>query len=123
MAGLAREHPLEIGAVVLLGLGGLIFPPIWLIGALLALSSRAWDIRDKWTGVAGPVAVVIIGTWVLVTVGHHHGSFSGYLSSAWLIGERLSRAAAVLGAAYLAWRLRRGPRELTPPWHRPPGAG
>ncbi len=103
---------------MLLGLGGLIFPPIWLIGVLVALASKCWDIRDKWAGLAGPVVLVVIGTWVLVTIGGRHPTFAAYLMNAWLIGGRLSRIAALLGAAYLAWRLRRGPRELAPPWDR-----
>ena len=62
---LARKHPLEAVAVVLLGVGGLILPfPFWLIGGLVALKSRRWDARDKWAALAGPpliaLAVLII---------------------------------------------------------------
>ncbi|MGO9078244.1 MAG: hypothetical protein ACLQDY_04280 [Streptosporangiaceae bacterium] len=117
-AATAREHPLEAGAVVLLGLGGLIFPPVWLFGVMLALGSKAWDLRDKWAGLAGPVVMVIIGTWVLVTVGSHHATVGAYAMDAWLVGGRLCRIAALLGAAYLAWRLGAGRREPAPPWSR-----
>ena len=53
-ATLARRNPLEATAVVLLGLGGLIYPLIWLVGAAVALPSRRWDIKDKWLGIAAP---------------------------------------------------------------------
>jgi len=45
--GLARQHPLECAAVILLGLGGLIYPPVWLLGALAALPSRLWDVKTS----------------------------------------------------------------------------
>jgi hypothetical protein len=44
---LARSHPLETAAVLLLGVGGLIIPFIWLAGGLVAAASRVWDARDK----------------------------------------------------------------------------
>ena len=63
-----RRHPLEAVAVVLLGLGGLIYPPIWLIGALVATFSKAWSISDKWIGLALPVFLVIVGIVVEVSL-------------------------------------------------------
>ncbi len=30
---LSRRHPLEFAALVLLGLGGVIYPPVWLLGS------------------------------------------------------------------------------------------
>ena len=54
-ARLARRYPLESIAVVLLGVGGLIFPfPFWLLGGLLAIWSRVWQHprqmdRARWT--------------------------------------------------------------------------
>ena len=49
----ARRRPLEATAIVLMGLGGLIFPPVWLLGAALTLFSKHWDFRDRWVGLAG----------------------------------------------------------------------
>ena len=64
-AALARKHPLETVCVLLIGVGGLIFPfPLWLIGGLVALRSRRWDTRDKRLALLGPplfaVACVLI---------------------------------------------------------------
>ncbi|MGO9500318.1 MAG: hypothetical protein ACLPUO_01735 [Streptosporangiaceae bacterium] len=116
---LARQYPLEACALVLLGLGGLIFPPVWLFGVLVALLSKAWDFRDKWIGLAGPVILVIVGAWLAVTVGGKHGSIGAYAYEAWVVAGYLSRVAALLGAVYLGWRLHRGPREpAVPPWNR-----
>jgi hypothetical protein len=103
--------------VVLLGLGGLIFPPVWLLGAAVALASRVWDFRDKWIGLALPIFLVIAGMAAAVSLGGHHDDVSGYAKEAWIFGDHLSRIVAVLGAVYLAWRAERGRRRPTiPPW-------
>ena len=115
--GLARQHPLECIAVILLGLGGLIFPPVWLLGALAALPSRLWDIRDKLTGLATPAVVTIVGGAGLAMGNHTSGT--AYFHEALTIGGYLIRAGSVLGAGYLAWRVQRGPRQpAEPPWRR-----
>jgi hypothetical protein len=114
----AREHPLESIAIVLLGLGGLIFPPVWLVGVVVALPSRLWDVRDKWFGLAVPAIVTIVGSAGLAMAASHP-SAGGYLHTAVTIGGYLIRAGAVLGAIYLAWRVHRGQRPPpAPPWHR-----
>jgi hypothetical protein len=117
---LARRHPLECAAIILLGLGGLIYPPVWLLGAVLALPSRLWDTRDKLIGLAAPAMLAIIGGAGLATaVSSNHTSGTAYLHTALVIGGFLIRAGAVLGAAYLGWRVRRGQRQPAPPsWHR-----
>jgi len=116
---LARRQPLEATAIVLLGLGGLIYPPIWLVGAVVALPSRLWDRKDKWFGLAAPVIVTIVGSAGLAT-GVQHQSAGDYLHTALMIGGYLIRAGAVIGAAYLTWRVHRGQRApAAPPWHRP----
>jgi len=114
---LARQHPLEATAIVLLGLGGLIFPPVWLVGAVVALLSRLWDIKDKWIGLAVPAIVTIVGSAGLA-MGARHLSAGDYVHAALMIGGYLIRAGAVIGAAYLAWRVHRGQRAAAPPWRR-----
>jgi hypothetical protein len=116
---LARQRPLETFAIVLLGLGGLIFPPVWLFGALVALLSPQWDLRDKWAGLAGPPLLVILGAGGAIALGGKHASIGAYAHEAWMFADYLSRVVAVLGAAYLTWRVKRGPRPPTPPWNRP----
>ena len=114
-----RRHPLEAVAVVLLGLGGLISPPIWLIGALVATFSKAWSISDKWIGLALPVFLVIVGIVVEVSLDGTHRHWTTYVRDAWVFAGHLSRILALLGAIYLAWRAERGPRSPgVPPWQK-----
>ena len=117
---LARKHPLEAVAVVLLGLGGLILPfPFWLIGGLVALRSRRWDARDKWVALAGPPLVAFV-VLVIRAATSSANFFSAFYHAAGNDGELSIRAGCVLCAGYLIWRLRRGPRLRTlPPWQRP----
>jgi hypothetical protein len=117
---LARKHPLEAVAVVLLGVGGLILPfPFWLIGGLVALKSRRWDARDKWAALAGPplIALAVLIIRAATSPGNFFSAF--YQAAHHDVGLSI-RAGCVLCAAYLVWRLRRGPRLRTlPPWQRP----
>lgn len=119
---LARRHPLECGAILLLGLGGLIgLFPLWLLGALAALVSRWWDGRDKLAAVAVPLAVAALGAIALGGLNSKAPSLSGYAHGMRADGWDLIRAGAVFAAAYLARRMRRGPRPLRqPPWRRVP---
>jgi hypothetical protein len=116
----ARRRPLEATAIVLLGLGGLIFPPVWLMGAAMALVSRVWDHRDKWIGLALPLVLVVAATIADVLLGASYHSVSGYAREAWLFAGHSCRIIAVLGAIYLAWRAERGRRSpAIPPWNKP----
>jgi hypothetical protein len=117
---LARRCPLEASAIAAMGLGGLVYPPVWLLGAAVALLSKHWDFRDKWIGLAGPVLLVIAGTGISVALGGNRTSFGAYLHAAWMAADYLSRAAAVLGAVYLTRCVQRGRRQPpVPPWNRP----
>jgi hypothetical protein len=116
----ARRHPLEAVAVVLLGLGGLIYPPVWLAGALLAILSKLWNIRDKWTGLAIPVLLVVIGMVADIWIGGSGRHLGAIARGAWLFGGHLSRVLAVSSAVFLAWRMEHRPRQpRVPPWNRP----
>jgi hypothetical protein len=116
----ARRRPLEATAIVLLGLGGLIFPPVWLMGAAMALVSRVWDHRDKWIGLALPLVLVVAATVTDVLLGASYHSLGGYVREAWLFAGHSCRIIAVLGAIYLAWRAERGRRSpAIPPWNKP----
>jgi hypothetical protein len=120
VVAVTRSHTLEVLAIVLLGVGGAAYPPIWLVGAALALPSKKWDIRDKFFGVTLPVFLLVIGTVLILVFGGQHDSITAYAYEAWLGGERLSRVLAVAGAAYLAGGLRRGRRQpKQPPWNVP----
>jgi len=116
------RDPLEAIAIVLLGLGGAVFPPVWLAGALVALFSRKWDHRDKWLGLAVPVLLVVFGAMLVVVLGGQRQSLGGYAMEFWLAAGRLSRLAAVLGASYLLSRVIKyqgKPRRRQPPWSQP----
>jgi len=97
-------------ALGLIGFGGAAFPPLWLIGAAIAIPSRAWDLRDKWIGLAVPVLLVIVGAAAAVILGGTKNTLGPYVFEAWLMAGRVSRGAAILSAGYLLWRLYRGPR-------------
>ena len=124
-----RQHRAEAISVALLALGGLIIPiPIWvvgfllwLIGALIAVfsSARVWSLPDKWLGVIGPLALVIIGTATIVSLGGTRSGASGYVNEVLTAAMYLFKIGAVVGAGYLAWRLQRGRRSpQIPPWLR-----
>jgi hypothetical protein len=117
---LARKHPLEAVAAVLLGVGGLILPfPFWLIGGLVALKSRRWDARDKWMALAGP-PLVTLAVLIIRAATSPGNFFSAFYHAAQHDLGLSIRAGCVLCAAYLIWRVRRGPRLRTlPPWQRP----
>ena len=116
---ISRRDKLETFSVLLLGIGGAIFQPIWLVGAFVAAISRKWDLRDKWLGLAVPVLVVVFGTALEVTFGAQFSGYRAYLEEAWVAAGRLSRIAAVLGALYLLLRIHKlggeRPKRL-PPW-------
>jgi hypothetical protein len=120
LVAIAVGNPLETIAVLVLGIGAAIYPPIWLVGALIVVISRKLDLRDKWFGLAMPVLVVIFGATLAIVLGGQQATFGSYAFEAWLAAGRLSRIAAVLGAIYLLWRVYKGPREpRRPPWSRP----
>jgi hypothetical protein len=113
-----RDRPLEAIAVVLLGLGGAIYPPIWVLGAVMALFSKLWDYRDNWLGLGLPVLLTIIGSIAGVAAGGHSSAGHDF-HTGWLFANVLSRLLALLGAAYLAWRAGHGRRPpVVPPWNR-----
>ncbi|HEY3976651.1 MAG TPA: hypothetical protein VGM79_05205 [Streptosporangiaceae bacterium] len=118
-AARARERPLEAASVVLIGLGGAVYPPVWLLGAALALASRVWDVRDKWLGLAIPLFAVIVGMGADVSLSGRQATFSDYFREAWIFGGHLCRVVAVLGAVYLAWRSQRPARQQSAePWNK-----
>jgi len=120
---LARANLLETLVIVLIGVGGLLFPvlpPIWVLGSLLALlPSGIWDARDKLVALLGPllfaaaISVLIAlgdrvpGNFVVVYV-HAFGAGAGYLL----------RFGCLVTAGYLAFRVYRGRRLKVPPWRR-----
>jgi hypothetical protein len=115
-----RDKTLESVATILLGLGGVIFPPIWLLGAMLALASKVWDYRDKWLGLAIPIVLTIVGTAAGLILAGSQTSFGYDVHIGWVSADIASRVSAALSAAYLAWRSVHGRRpDAVPPWNKP----
>jgi hypothetical protein len=117
---LARENVLEAVAILLLGLGGLILPfPFWPIGAIVALFSRLWDIKDKSLAITGPLLVTLALSAIAAPfVGGSGNVIVVYFHAIAVSFGLLVRVGSVITAAYLAWRVSKGPRVKTPPWKR-----
>jgi hypothetical protein len=121
-----RQHRLETAAIVLMILCGLIYPvfswvlgfSLWLLGAILAASSKQWSLFEKWAGLLGPVVLVIAGTSVGLAIGGHHHTVAPYVHEVLADARFMIKISAVLGAVYLAWRAHRGRTFPIPPWNR-----
>jgi hypothetical protein len=117
---LARENVMESVAILLLGLGGLILPfPFWPIGAIAAMFSRLWDIKDKSIAVTGPLLVTLVLSVIAAPfVGGSGNVIVVYFHALGVSFGLLVRVGSVITAAYLAWRVSKGPRVKVPPWKR-----
>ncbi len=117
---LARNNLLESVAILLLGLGGLILPfPFWPIGAIVALFSRLWDLKDKTLAITGPLLVTLALSVIAAPFVGGSGNFIVvYFHALHVSFGLLVRVGSVLTAAYLAWRVSKGPRAKQPPWQR-----
>jgi hypothetical protein len=104
-----KRGPLETGALVVLSIGFVLPIVGYLFGAGLVLSSKAWSARDKLIGLLIPPGVFVIGGVVALTAsasvaeGESFDSGLGPLEIAVLFAVVFS---GLLGAAFLAWRLR-----------------
>ena len=117
---LARDNLLETIAILLLGLGGLILPFVfWPAGAIVALFSRLWDVKDKSLAIVGPLLVTLAGSVLgALIVGGSGNIVLVYTHALRVDFNILIRVGCVLTAAYLAWRVTQGPRVKVPPWQR-----
>jgi hypothetical protein len=117
---LARDNLLETVAILLLGLGGLILPYVfWPAGAIVALFSRLWDVKDKSIAVTGPLLVTLAGSVLgALIIGGSGNVVVVYTHALGADFNILIRVGSVLTAAYLAWRVTQGPRVKVPPWQR-----
>lgn len=116
---LARAQRREAVAVVLLAAGLLLPLPCWPLGALVAGFSRFWEARDKWLAWLGPALAVLVLTIPIAAIARGHGNpVVIYLHLLRVDAHYLVRAGCLAVAAYLGWRVRRGPRVRVPPWRR-----
>ena len=111
-----------------MAVAGLIYPfpiwvmgfLIWLIGAAIAATAKAWTLGDKWVGLVGPPSLVIAGTAVTLALGGTRTTMAAYVHEVLANSVPLIKISALIGAGYLAWRARRGRRgPPLPPWNRP----
>jgi hypothetical protein len=124
-ARLAASHPREAAAVTLLGLGGVLFPivpPVWLLGSVVTVASRLWDVRDKWLAFGGPLLFTVLGAAVATTIAalfSRPGNIPVWYPHYLIAGAGvLLRLGCLASAGYLGWRVHRGPRLRPPPWKR-----
>jgi hypothetical protein len=107
-----RRFAREMLALLLLGLGGLLLPiPLWLIGAAVGLTSRAWRGADKFIGIAGPLLFTVAGVGVIGALNKNPSipvDLHAYVAAAHADASLFVRIGAALGTAYLAARLPRG---------------
>jgi hypothetical protein len=122
-----HQHRLEVVAVALLALGGLIFPLvvwllgslIWLVGVGIAVPSKLWSRGDKFLSLAGPLLLVIVGTAIAVSIGGARHNAAAYGHEVLAEAADMFKVGALLGAFYLGWRIQRGHRAPTvPSWAR-----
>jgi hypothetical protein len=110
-----RKQPLEAATLLLLGVGGLLYPfPLWLVAGIVSVKSQRWDRRDKWVVFAGPLLFTAAALFVMGVTGQ--GNFFTAFGHATHHFGLLLRVGCLLCTGYLVWRLRRGPR--LPPWQR-----
>ena len=117
---MARDNLLETIAILLLGLGGLILPYFfWPVGAIVAMFSRLWDVKDKSLALTGPLLVTLAGSvLVALIIGGSGNVIVVYFHAIGVDFGIMVRVGAVLTGAYLAWRVTKGPRVKVPPWQR-----
>jgi hypothetical protein len=122
-----RQHRLEVIAVALLGIAGLIFPaPIWLVGFLLwlvgstlVMTSKLWTVGDKWLTVPGLIVIVIAGIAVAEALGGSRPDAAAYGDEALSAAATLFKITMLLAAVFLGWRMQRGHHaRRVPPWVR-----
>jgi hypothetical protein len=93
---------------------------LWLLGAVVALPSQTWDVRDKWLGIVLPVLTVLVGAALIIVFGGARSTLGSYIFEAWVGAGRLFRLLAAVSAGYLLCRLHLGRRQpKLPPWNIP----
>jgi hypothetical protein len=111
LVSIVRRFRREALVLALIGPGALVLPvPLWLIGAVIGLTSWVWSGRDKSIGLAGPFLVTVVGVGVIGALNKNPSipiDMRAYMSAAHADAGILIRVSAVLGALYLAARLLR----------------
>jgi hypothetical protein len=96
---LFRHRPVEVGAIALIGAGGLLLPiPLWIFGAVAAVLSRVWTAREKTIALVVAPFVLLAAAAASDGLGAFRGLSAGDVPP-------LLRLAGPVGAGYLGWRL------------------
>jgi HAAS domain-containing protein len=102
---------LEVGAIVMIAVGGLVVPVLgWLVGAVLVVSSRFWTSTEKLRGLAPLLIGPLLGAVVVIAISAApEGSArdgGGGLGTAEIAAIVIWVGAGFVSAGYLASRLR-----------------
>jgi hypothetical protein len=93
-----RGGRLETAALVVLGFGWLLPGVGWAVGAVLAVVSKVWSVREKLVGLVGMFVIAMVG-WGLPIAVQTHSSTSRIVLEALMFS-------GVFSALYLWRRLR-----------------
>jgi hypothetical protein len=106
-----KPGPIEIFALLLIGLGGVLFPPLpvgWILGTGLVWRSRSWTPRDKYRGDYLPLvvalAILLIGALTSGVLGGHV-LLEGYFAALVIANLLMPLGSAIYLAAHIGRRL------------------
>ena len=109
LVSVTRWFGREALAIILLGLGGVVLPfPVWLVGAVIALTSWAWSRPEKFVGVVCPLVVTVAGIGIIGALNRNPSmpiDVQAYIGAAHTDGKLLMRITTAAGALFLGGRL------------------
>ncbi|MEU6724584.1 hypothetical protein ABZ917_12820 [Nonomuraea wenchangensis] len=114
-----KEHPREIGALVILVVAALLVPfglpalaifpvplVVWAAGAAVVLLSESWEVRDRFLGAGAPLLGYAVGGVLVggLRVGAEPG-FDTFMTEFWAVSGTMFMIGTGLGVVWLAYRL------------------
>ncbi|MGA5764666.1 hypothetical protein [Nonomuraea bangladeshensis] len=114
-----KEHPREIGALVILVAAALLVPfglpslaifpvplVVWAAGTAVVLLSESWEARDRFLGAGAPLLGYAVGGVLVggLRVGAEPG-FDTFMAEFWAVSGTMFMIGTGLGVVWLAYRL------------------
>ncbi|GAA1739919.1 hypothetical protein [Nonomuraea bangladeshensis] len=114
-----KEHPREIGALVILVAAALLVPfglpslaifpvplVVWAAGTAVVLLSESWEARDRFLGAGAPLLGYAVGGVLVggLRVGAEPG-FDTFMTEFWAVSGTMFMIDTGLGVVWLAYRL------------------
>ncbi|MEV4289504.1 hypothetical protein AB0K40_28725 [Nonomuraea bangladeshensis] len=114
-----KEHPREIGALVILVAAALLVPfglpslaifpvplVVWAAGTAVVLLSESWEARDRFLGAGAPLLGYAVGGVLVggLRVGAEPG-FDTFMTEFWAVSGTMFMIGTGLGVVWLAYRL------------------